>query len=137
MFYHNTLHILIDLCFALAGPNLQTAVLCLTSHVSENWRSYFLALGLLLDTYGFGVPGILLVHTTGVETIDASIIALYCCRFSRLPAVLYNFLIFPRHLCSYKSLLLNDCLTPMSTVCFFSFLDYNNPLIITHFCSNE
>ena len=35
MFDHNTLTVLTALQFALAAPNLQTEVLCLTSNASE------------------------------------------------------------------------------------------------------
>ena len=52
------------------------------------------------------------------------------------PEVLYNFLIFPIHLCSYKALLLNDWSNPMMIICYFSCSDWNNPLIITHWLSN-
>ena len=58
-------------------------------------------------------------------------------RFENLPTVFYNFLMFSIHICSYKALFLNDWSNPMATMCFSSCLDCNNPLIITHFCSNK
>ena len=54
------------------------------------------------------------------ETIYASIIALYCCWLSHLPADLYNFLMFSRNICSYRALLFNDWWIPMATICCFS-----------------
>ena len=62
---------MIDLRFALGSLNLLTEVLCLKSNVSVNLWSDFIALGFLVDTYGLGVIGMLLVHTLGVETIAA------------------------------------------------------------------
>ena len=62
---------------------------------------------------------------------------LYCCWFSHLPADLYKILMFSRHIFSYIALLLNDWLSTMLTICSFSSLECNNPLIITHCCSNE
>ena len=108
----------ISLLFSLAAPNLQTAVLCLKSNVYVNWRNYFLALGFLADIDGLCVIWLLLVHTSDIETSAASIIALHFCWLSHLPAVLHNFLMFSRNLCSYKALLLNYWSTPMATMCF-------------------
>ena len=77
MFEHNTLHFFIDLHFDLAAPNLPTAVLFFTSNVSLNLRSYFLALGFLVDTYELGVIRLLSVHTLVIENSADPIIALY------------------------------------------------------------
>ena len=126
----------INLCFSLAAPNLQITVLCLTSNVSVNWWSDFLAMVFLLDTDGLGVIRMLSVHPSGFETSDASIDTSYFCRSSHLPTVLYNFLMFSKHLCPYKALLPNYWWTPMANMCFPSCLECNILLIITH-CSSE
>ena len=97
----------------------------------------FFALGFLVDTCELCVIGLLLVYTSGVETISASIIALYCSWSSHLPAVLYNFLVFSRNLRLYKALLLNYWSTPMATMYFISCSVCSNPLIIKYYCSNE
>ena len=47
------------------------------------------------------------------------------------------FLMFSRHLCPYKSLLLNDWSTPIITICCLSHSDCNRSLWITHCWSNE
>ena len=52
------------------------------------------------------------------------------------PADLFNFLMFSRHLSSYKALLLNDVSTPIIKICCFGRSGCNNPLIITHCWSN-
>ena len=103
----------------------------------QNWRSGFLALGFFTVTDWLGDIGLLPVNSSGVETIAVSRIALYCCWSSHFPVVLYSFLMFSRHLCLYITLLLNDCSTPMVTICYFSHSDCNNPLIMTHCCSND
>ena len=121
MFDHNTLPVLFDLRFPLDAPNLRRAVLCLTLNFFENQCRGFIAILFLVDTDGLVSIGLFLVHPSGVETIAAPIIALYCCLSLYLPAVLYNFLKFPSHVCSYKALLLNDWSTPMETMCFYSF----------------
>ena len=77
MFEHNTLHFFIDLHFDLAAPNLPTAVLFFTSNVSLNLRSYFLALGFLVDKCGLGLIGLLLLNPSGAETSYSSIISFY------------------------------------------------------------
>ena len=98
--------------------------------------SYFIAMEFLVDTNGLGVIRLLLVNPSGFETSAASNISFYCCWYSYLPAVLYNFLMFSIHLCLHKSLLLNYWSIPVSTICFSSCSECNNPLIITYFCSN-
>ena len=133
---HNIMPFLVYLCFDLAAPNLRTSVFCFTSKTSENWRSYFLALVFLIVTDGPGDNVMLLVSPLGVETIAASMIALYWFLSSYLPEYLYNFLIFSRHLCSYNILWLNDWSTPMVTIRCFSHSDCNIPLIMTNLCSN-
>ena len=44
---------------------------------------------------------------------------------------------FYRHICYYTVQLLNDWSIPIVTICCFSQFDCNNPLIITHCCSND
>ena len=44
---------------------------------------------------------------------------------------------FSRNLCSYDAHLINYWSTPMATMYFSSCLDYNNPLIIIKYFSNE
>ena len=78
----------------------------------------FLSLQLLVVTDELGVVEMLLVNLSGVETSAYSIITLYFCWSSHLPVVLYNFLIFSRHICSYKVLFLNCWSIPMATMCF-------------------
>ena len=73
---HNTLPVFIALLFASAAHNLQTAVLCLTSHVSENLQSDFLAPGFLVHTDWLVFIGLLLVHLSCFQTIYDSIVAL-------------------------------------------------------------
>ena len=79
---------------------------------------------------------VMLVNPSGVDTNASSIIALYWCLSSILTAVLYKFFVFSRHICSYKALLLNYWSTSMATMVFSSCSNWNDPLIITHFCSN-
>ena len=74
---HNLLPSMIDLNLNLSALNPQIAVFCLTSKTSENWQSDFLALVFLTITDGPGDNGLLSVSTSGVDTIYASIIALY------------------------------------------------------------
>ena len=83
-----------------------------------------------------GDIGILSVNYSGVETIEASKIVLYCCLSSHLPADLFNFLMFFRHICSYRALLLNDCYNPNCSL-FFSRWDWIKPLMMIYFCSND
>ena len=83
------------------------------------------------------VPGniwLLLVSPSGSETMAYSRIYLYCCWSSNLPESFYTFLMFSRHLCSYRALLLNDWSTPMVKICCFSCSDCNSPLIMTNLC---
>ena len=76
MFDHNALPDLIALQFDLASLNLQTSALCLTSNVSKNWQSDFLALGFLVGSDCLGYIGLLSVQPSGVETVSDSIMAL-------------------------------------------------------------
>ena len=112
-------------------------VFCLKSNTSENRRSDFLALGLMILTDGIGDTVLLWVNISVVGSIVASEMALYCWLSSLLPEGLYKFLMFYRYLCSYKSLLLNGWSTPMGAICCFVCSDYTNPLIMTHLCSND
>ena len=84
-----------------------------------------------------GDIGLMAVNNSWLETIYASRMDFYCCWSSYFSSDLYNFLMFSKHLCSYIELLLNDWSTPIVTICCFSRSDQNNPLIMTHFCSNE
>ena len=115
---------------------MRTAVLYLTSNASKNWQSDFLSLVLFTVAYWIGVIGLLLVPLYGVDTIAASRMALYCCWLLHFPERFYNLLMFSRHLFLYIELLLTDLLTPMVTIRCFIRSEYNNPLIMTHFCSN-
>ena len=74
---HNIFTFFIALLFDLAAPNLQTTVLCLTSNVSINSWSSFLALVFFIDMDGLVVFVRLLVHPSGVDTNYVSVIALY------------------------------------------------------------
>ena len=71
--------VMVTLSFALATPNLITAVLCLTSNVSENLRSGFLALRFFTYSDWLGVIGLLPLNTSSVDTIRTSRISVYCC----------------------------------------------------------
>ena len=57
---------------------------------------------------GPGDIGLLSVNLLGVDTIEASRIALNSSLLSHLPADVYIFLMFSRHLCSYIAQLLNN-----------------------------
>ena len=113
-----------------------TAVFCFVSNTSEIWRSYFLAIGLFTGTYMIIYIGMLSVISSGVYNISASIITLYCCLSSHFPEYLYNFLIFYRHICSYRELLLNNWSNMLVTICCFSSSELNNPFSMKHFCKN-
>ena len=69
----------------LSEPNLWTEVFCLTPNTSENWRSNFLEIDLFTGTDFFSDIGIFALSLSGVETIPASIIALYCHWLPHLP----------------------------------------------------
>ena len=132
---HNWLSDIISLRFDLAAHNLWTEVFVLASNIVGNWRSDFLALGCLVDIYGPYDIGMFPEDPSGVDTMEDSRIFLYCCWSSHLPADWYIYLIFSRHLCSYKEQLINDWSTLIMTMCSFSRSGLNNPLMITHFCS--
>ena len=76
-------------------------------------------------------------NTYRVETIDASRMAWYRCLSSHLSAVLYNLLMFSRHMCSYIALLLKYWSIPMVAIYCFIQYDCNNPFKTTHCCSND
>ena len=87
----------------------------------------------------FYVPesiGLFSVSPLVVDTMDASSIALYWFCSSHLPAYLYIFRIFYKHICSYRSLFLNNFPIPMVDMCCFSCYYCNTPLKLTHFCSS-
>ena len=128
---------MIALRFDFEAPNRQTTVFFLTSNNALNWRSGFPALVFLVVINGPGGIRLLSVNSSGLETIYASVMALYCCLSSRLPVYLYNFLIFSRHVCLYKGLLLNNWSISMVTIFYFSQSDCNNPFIMTHFYPND
>ena len=86
------------LVLGVEAQTLRTAVLVLTSNVYKNWKSGFIALGFFTVTYWIGGIGLLSVNPSGVDTIDASIMAFYCWLSYHFQADLYNFLIFPRHI---------------------------------------
>ena len=74
---HNILPDLIALRLYFSADNLKTAVFCLTSKISVNFHIDFLALGFLEVT---DVPGGIVsfsVNQSELDTISASIIALY------------------------------------------------------------
>ena len=48
--YNEALPVLIDLCFVLTAPNMQTEVFCFTYNSAKNWLSDFLTLGLFRVT---------------------------------------------------------------------------------------
>ena len=104
---HNMLPDLIALYFDSVELNIWTAVFVLKSDYSKNGRSDFLALGFLTVTNGPGDIGLLSVNPSVVETMDTSIMALYCYLSSKFPAGFDKLLMFYRHLCSYIALLLN------------------------------
>ena len=123
---HNILHALIVLIIDLLAHNRRATVFGFTSNVSENWRSDLLTLGCFTGTYGLDDIGLLPLNHSGVDTMKDSIISLYCCLSSHLSANFYNTLMISRHICSYKSLLLNDLYPPIITICYFSCSDCNN-----------
>ena len=130
---HNILPALIALCFYLSAPNLHKSVLCLISNALKNRQIDFLALNYFTVTYFLGDIWLLLVNPSGMETIAASVIALYCCWSLHLPAVLYKLLMLSIHICSFITLLLNDWSNPMVTFCCLISSDCNNPLTMAHF----
>ena len=134
---HNIPNDLIVLWFDLSVPNLWTSFFYLTSKASLNLRSDFLALVFLTVKYGPGDNGLLLVIYSGMDTMNASRMDLYCCLSSHVPEDLYDLLIFTIHLCSYNALLLNNGYNTMVTICCFSHSYSNILLRMTHFCSNE
>ena len=83
------------LLFDLSEPNRQTSVSGLTSNDSENWRSDFYCTRIFTVTYFLGNIGLLSVNISGVDTITASRMDLYCCWSSNFPRLFYNLFIFP------------------------------------------
>ena len=65
--------------FDLESHNLRTAVFGLKSNFVENLRSSFLYLGCLIDIDGPDHIGVFSGKPSGVDTMEASIIYLYCC----------------------------------------------------------
>ena len=129
---------LIAFRFYFVANNLCKAVFGLTSSISVNWRSAFLALCFFTGTYCLDDIGLLLVSSSVVDTMADSIIALYSFLSSHSQDDLYPFLGgFPRHICSYKALLFNDWTTRIFTICCLSRYVCNNPLKMTHWFSNE
>ena len=102
---HNLLPAPVSLHFYLSASIMRTLIFI--SDTSENWRSHFISLGSLSDSDWSDDNICFSMNSSGVEPITYSIIALYYCWSSHLPADLYNFLVFPRHQCSYKALFIN------------------------------
>ena len=100
--YHNILPALIALRFDLAALNRQEAVFGLTTNFSENWWSDFLVLGCLTGTDGPDDILLLSVIPSGLDTMLASIIALYCCWSSIFSSDLYIFLLF-QYICFFTN----------------------------------
>ena len=126
-------------CFALWFSSIyirSKEVFGLMSNVSVNWRSDFLTKYCFAGTDCPDDIGLFSLNSSGVDTMLASIIDLYFCLSSHFSDNLYNFLMFSRHLCSYKALLLNYRFTPIITICCLSRYDCNNPLRMIH-CLNE
>ena len=107
-----------------------------TSKMLVNRHGDFRGLGFLIGVDVMGDIWLLLVNPSGVEIIAASIISFNCCWSSKLPACLYNFLMFSRHLCSYIALLLKDGSIPMVCTWYFSRVYCNITLSTSHCCSN-
>ena len=61
--------------------------------------------------------GLLSLHPYGVDTKDVSIMVLYCCWTSYLPAILHNLLMFSKYLYSKHLLLLKYLSIPIGTIC--------------------
>ena len=93
--YHNILPDPIAWCFDLAAQKLRAAVSGFTSHVYKNYWSVFIVVWFFTVTYCLGDIVLLSVNPSGVETIHASIMALYCCWYSHFPEDLCNLLLFP------------------------------------------
>ena len=100
----------------------------LTKWLSWNW--IFIRLRLISWRWNLSV------NYPGVETMAAIRILLYCCWSSHSLAYLYNFLVFSRHQCLYKLLLLNDWYTPIIDIYIFG-SDCSKHFIRTHWYSNE
>ena len=75
---HKILPELVAFHFDLTAHILRTEVFGLTSNASEKRRS-FIELGFYAIVYWLGDIGLLSVNILGVETIDTSVMALYCC----------------------------------------------------------
>ena len=83
-----------------------------------------------------GDLGLFLVDPSGLETIAASRIYFNCCWSSHFLAYLYNLLIFWRHMCSKRALLLKDWSIPIVFTLYLIRSDCNITLCTTHCCSN-
>ena len=133
---HSVFLALIVLCFNLAAPTQRIEVLFFTYNMVVKRHSDFIALGFL---NGVGVMedlGLLSVNPSWVKTIAASRISFNCCWLSHLPECLDNFLMFWRHLCSKRALLLNYWSIPIVFTWYLRRCYYNIPLRTTHWCSN-
>ena len=124
---------MICLRFDLAAPTRHTAVFFLTFNTLVNIGSYFIVMGLFTVTEVQGDIGLFSVNISAVDTIDASRIDLYWFLSSHLPADLYIFLVFSRHLWLYKALLLNNWPIKIETICCFGRFECNSPLIMKLF----
>ena len=120
----------------LSAPTCWSAVFFFIPNMLVKTHSDFLALRFLTGVYVMGYMELLSVNPSGVETISASIISLNICWSSHLTAFLYNFLVFWRHLCSYRALLLNYWSIPMVFTWYLKHGYCNIPLSTTRWCSN-
>ena len=91
---HNWLPALFSLRFDLSVHNLRTAVFCLSCNFVANWQGGFIALVCLIDTDVPDDIGFFLEKPLDVDTLEASIVALYCCWSSHFTADCYNFSYF-------------------------------------------
>ena len=133
--YHDIFPVLVYFRFYLAAPNLRTSIFCLAFNTSNIFWGGFLTLVLFTSTGVLSDIVLLSVRPSVLESIAAPRIALYCSLLSYLPVVLYNFLMSPKHICSYKALILNYWYTPMVTILCFSCSGSNIPLGAIYFYS--
>ena len=82
----------------------------------------------LLDSFSV-IPSV-------VETMDDSMMDIYCCWLLHFPEYFHNFLICSKHTCSYWALLLNYWSTPMVTIYCLPCSGFNTFLGMTNYCSN-
>ena len=112
------------------------SILFFTYNMLVKRHSDFIVVGFLTGVGLMGDLEMFLLNPSAVETIASSRISLNCFWLSHLPACLYKFLMFWRHLCLYGSLLLKYWSIPMVFTGSLRHVDYNIPLSTTHFCSN-